>query len=127
MLSVQKQLLASVGIGAAGVAFVGAASGISLLLNSVTDEWFACVSFVILWVIVPVVIIRTVLKKNCRLQKPEEWDIPVLIYWAAMYGFCILALIYLGIAVLRPIYFIAGILFGFGTLILGITECSRDE
>ena len=117
-----KQLLAAIGIGVAGVAFVGAASGISLLLNSVTDEWFACIAFVILWIVVLIVIIRSVIKNSLRLQRPSEWDIPVLIYWLAMYGFCIAALVHLGIAAEKPLYFTAGIVLGFGTTVLAMLK-----
>ena len=126
-LSVWKQLIAAVGIGAAGVAFVGAASGVSLLLNSITDEWFACIAFVILWIIVLAVIIRAVIKNKMYFQRPAEWDIPVLIYWIAMYGFCIATLINLGIAASRPVYFILGAAFGVGTLILGIMKIENEE
>ena len=117
-----KQLLAAVGIGFAGVVFVGAASGLSLLLNSITDEWFACIAFVILWTAVLIAIVRAVAKDKLRMQKSVEWDVPVLIYWLAMYGFCIVALLHLGIAAERPVYFIAGILLGIITLTLGIVK-----
>ena len=122
-----KQLLAAVGIGFAGVAFVGAASGLSLLLNSITDEWFACIAFVILWTVVLIAVIRAVVKKRLCLQRPAEWDVPMLIYWLAMYGFCIAALIYLGIAAEKPSYFTAGILFGIGTLALGMLKKENDR
>ena len=122
MLPVWKQFLASIGIGAAGVAFVGAASGISLLLNSITDEWFACIAFVILWITVLAIILRTVVNNRMHFQRLPEWNWPVLIYWAAMYGFCIAALIHLGIAAEKPLYFMAGILLGFGTLTLSVLK-----
>ena len=115
-----KQLLAAIGIGAAGVAFVGAASGISLLLNSITDEWFACIAFVLLWLSVLAVILRTVVKNRPGLQRTAVWDHPLVVYWFAMYGFCITALIRLGIAAEKPLYFFAGILLGFGTLTLSV-------
>lgn len=117
-----KQFLAAAGIGAAGVAFVGAASGISLLLNSVTDEWFACTAFVIIWIAVLIIIIWAVVQKKLRLQKPVEWDMPLLIYWLAMYAFCIAALVYLGITDEKPVYFWAGVAFGVGTLLLGMMK-----
>ena len=117
-----KQLLASIGIGFAGVAFVGAASGLSLLLNSITDEWFAYISFVMLWITVLIAITVAVVNNRLRLQRPAEWDVPLLIYWLAMYGFCIAALLHLGIAAQRPLYFSAGILFGIGTLLLGVMK-----
>ena len=122
-----KQLLAAVGIGTAGVAFVGAASGLALLLNDVTDEWFACVAFLVLWTAVLLLILRSVVRGKLRLQRPAEWDAPLLLYWLAMYGFCIAALIRLGIAAVRPAYFAAGILFGLGTLTLGILKKEHDR
>ena len=121
-----KQFLWAVGIGIAGVAFVAAASGLSLLLNSVTDEWFACAAFVILWVFVFIAVIRAVIKNRLRLEKPAEWDVPLFIYWLSLYGFCIAALIRLGIAAERPAYFAAGILFGLGTIALGMLKKEND-
>ena len=119
---VWKQFLAAVGIGAAGVAFVGAASGLSLLLNSITDEWFACIAFVTVWILVLIIIIRAVMRNKLRPQRPAEWDKPLLIYWLAMYAFCIAALAHLGIAAEKPLYFISGLLLGAGTLTIGATK-----
>ncbi len=121
-----KQLLSAILIGVAGVAFVGAASGLSLLLNSITDEWFACVSFIILWVALLIVILRAAVQNGLHMQRPAKWDVPVLIYWLAMYGFCIAALICLGIATARPAYFCAGIVAGAGTLVLGTMGAKND-
>ena len=117
-----KQFLAAIGIGIAGVAFVGAASGLSLLLNSITDEWFACIAFIIIWVFVLIIIIRAVVQNKLHLQKPVEWDKPRLIYWLAMYTFCIAALGHLGIAAEKPLYFLAGVVFCTGTLLLGMIK-----
>ena len=122
-----KQLLAAVGTGAAGVAFVGAASGVSLLLNSVTDEWFACAAFVLLWAAVLAVILRTVVKHRMRFQHPAAWDLPLLIYWAAMYGFCVAALVRLGIAAEKPVYFAAGLVLGAWTLFLGAIKKEEEK
>ena len=116
------QLLAAIGIGAAGVAFVGAASGLSLLLNNITDEWFACIAFIFLWTVILFIILWKVIKNKLHIQRPAEWDLPLLVYWLTMYGFCIAALISLSIAAERPLYFISGIVFGLGTLLLGTLE-----
>ena len=121
-LPVWKQFLAVIGIGAAGVAFVGAASGLSLLLNSITDEWFACIAFVIIWIMVLVIIIRAVIQNKLWLQSPAEWDISLLLYWLAMYGFCIAALLHLGIAAEKPLYCLIGVVFCAGTLLLGMMK-----
>ena len=117
-----KQLLAAVGIGVCGVAFVGAASGISLLLNAVTDEWFACIAFVLLWCFVSMMVIRRCIGAGARISSAKNQEVPTLIYWTAMYGFSIAALIHLGIASAVPVYFIFGIVMFAGTLFLAVRE-----
>ena len=121
-MPVWTQLLAAIGIGVCGVAFVGAASGVSLLLNSVTDEWFACIAFVLLWCFVLMMIIRRCICAGNKVTAAKNWDVPVLIYWAAMYGFSLVALIHLGIASAAPVYFIFGIAMCAGTLYLAVRE-----
>lgn len=123
--SVTGQLLSSIGIGAAGVAFVGVASGLSLALNALTDEWFACVAFVALWLGIFAVVARAVAMGGLRLQPPSQWGVPTLVYWLSMYGFCIAALAHLGIATSMPAYFAASIVFGAGTLLLGMAAPQR--
>ena len=105
-----------------GVAFVGAASGISLLLNAVTDEWFACIAFVLLWCFVLVMIIRRCISAGIRIVPSRRWDVPVLIYWVVMYGFSIAALVHLGIASAVQVYFLFGIVMCAGTLFLAVRE-----
>ena len=121
-LPVWEQLLVAIGIGVCGVAFVGAASGLSLLLNAITDEWFACIAFVLLWCFVLVMIIRRCIGARTRITAAKNWDVPVLIYWAVMYGFSIAALVHLGIASAVPVYFIFGVVMGAGTLYLAVRE-----
>ncbi len=117
-----QRLLVAIGIGVCGVAFVGAASGMSLLLNEVTDEWFACIAFILLWLFVLVKITWRCVGTGTRITPVKNWDLPVLIYWIAMYGFGIAALIHLGIASAAPVYFIFGIIVCAGTLFLAIRE-----
>ena len=121
-MPVWKQLLAAIGIGVCGVAFVGVASGISLLLNAVTDEWFACIAFVFLWCFVLVMIIRRCICAGTSIAPAKNWDVPVLIYWAVMYGFSLAALVHLGIASAVPVYFIFGIIVFSGTMYLAVRE-----
>ncbi len=122
-----KQLLASIGIAVCGIAFVAIFSGVSLLLNGVTDEWFSCIAFIIVWLFVFAVLLRALISGHLRFQKPSEWDWPVLLYWLAMYGFCIAALLRLNIAGEKPMYFITGILLGTGTLVLCVIRDSETE
>ena len=121
-MPVWKQMLAAIGIGVCGVAFVGAASGISLLLNAVTDEWFACIAFVLLWCFLLMMIIRRCICAGNKVTAAKNWDVPVLIYWAVMYGFSLVVLIHLGIASAVPVYFIFGIVMCTGTLYLAVRE-----
>ena len=83
-MPVWKQLLAAIGIGVCGVAFVGAASGISLLLNTVTDEWFACIAFELLWCSVLVIIIQRCIGAGTSISPAKSWDAPVLLGREAM-------------------------------------------
>ena len=119
-MPVWKQLLAAIGIGVCGVAFVGAASGISLLLNAATDEWFACIAFVLLWCFVLAMIIGRCIGTGTGICSVKSWDVSVLIYWTVMYGFSLAALIHLGIASAVPGYFIFGIAMCAGTLLLAV-------
>ena len=121
-MPIWKQIMAAIGIGLSGVAFVGAASGVSLLLNIITDEWFACIAFILVWAFVLIIILKTLFSREIRLQSPKQWDWAVLIYWTVMYGFCIAALSHLGISREMPIYFAAGIILGSGTLVLSILD-----
>ena len=121
-MPVWKQLFAAIGIGVCGVAFVGATSGISLLLNTVTDEWFACIAFVLLWCFVLVIIIQRCICAGTGIAPTKSWDVPMLIYWAVMYGFSLAALVHLGIASAVPVYFIFGVIVCAGTLYLAVWE-----
>ena len=122
-----KQLISSVLIGISGIICVGLASGISLLLNRFTDEWFACIAFILVWAAVLVIIIKGA-AKVCRGILPfRQWDFPVIIYWVSMYVFCIAALIHLGIAGDAVIYFACGILFFIGTVFLAVMKVKEGE
>ena len=121
-MSLWKQFLVAIGIGVCGVIFVGAASGASLLLNAVTDEWFACIAFILLWCSVLVMILSRCVGMKERISPVKYWDFPVLIYWIVMYGFSIAALLHLGIAAAVPVYFLFGLLMCAATLFLAAGE-----
>ncbi len=80
----------------------------------------------LLWITLLIVMLRATVQNRLRMQRLAKWDVPVLVYWLAMYGFCIAALICLGIATAKPMYFCAGIVAGIGTLMLGIMEAKTD-
>ena len=105
-----------------GIAVVGAASGLSLWLNSVTDEWFACVAFVALWCVVLVSLLIAVAKNRRHLTLKGKKDIPVIIFWAAMYGYCLAALWSLGILLAVPLYGVLAVALTVGTLMLSYIQ-----
>ncbi len=117
-----RQILLSLGIGLLGIAFVGAASGIALGFNAITDEWFACIAFIVLWTFIFAQILVQVIRKRPKLLQPDRFDWPLFVYWFAMYGFCLAALCFLGISSAKPGYFLSGILFMIGTLFLAAAD-----
>lgn len=114
--STGRKTLTTIGIGIAGVAIVGAASGISLLLNSISDEWFACIAFVLLWVFILIRLIRQLRRNKLSLKGHKDWLL--LIFWAVMYGYCLAALWSLGIMQAVPIYGVFAMILAIGTLLL---------
>lgn len=118
---VRKALL-TVGIGLAGVAIVGAASGLSLLLNSITDEWFACIAFLLLWGFILVRMLAQIIGGRCRLTLKGKKDWVLLLFWAAMYGYCLAALWSLKIPQTVPWYGVLAVLLAAGTLLLSLAD-----
>ena len=126
-----RRLIHSLIIGLLGIAFVGAASGASLLLNSVTDEWFACIAFLLLWTYLAARLTCSLLQIKPRIEVPASWDWCLLIYWLFMYIFCLAALKSLGISAERPLYYAAGIIFMILTAFLAVLSeapsCEQKE
>ena len=118
--SLVRKALLTVGIGLAGVAIVGAASGLSLLLNSITDEWFACIAFLLLWGFLLVRILAQIIGGRSRLTFKGKKDWVLLLFWVAMYGYCLAALWSLKIPQTVPWYGALGVILAAGTLLLSI-------
>lgn len=99
---------------AIGVTAVG--SLIALGLNAITDDWFSCIAFSLLWVALVIIIVRRCINLHMKPGNIKRWPWPMLIFWAAMYVYCLIALFALGIAAAAPWFLVAGILFTAGTL-----------
>ena len=117
-----RKTFLTVGIGLAGVAIVGAASGLSLLLNSITDEWFSCIAFVLLWCFLLFLLIVQVIRRRSVLRAGRKTDWTALVFWAAMYIYCLAALFSLGIFQLVPVYGLISVLLALGTLTLSVVN-----
>ena len=125
--SITRKILTTGGIGLAGVAIVGAASGIALGLNSITDEWFACIAFILLWGFILVRMVMQVIKKGGELTFKGKKDWVLLVFWAAMYGYCLVSLFSLGILQAVPWYGILAVVLTAGTLLLGAVNVRNEE
>ena len=118
--SIGRLILRTVAVGFAGVAIVGIASGAALLLNRVTDEWFACIAFIALWGYILARLIVQLGLGNLTLRGRKDW--PLIIFWATMYGYCLAALWSLGIPQAVPLYGVFGAILAVGTLMLCAIE-----
>ena len=109
----EKQSLHMVLIAAAAILVTAAGSLIALGLNAVTDDWFACIAFLLVWAVMMVWMVLRCVRLRLR---PGAPNIPALIFWAAMYGYCLAALCGLGIHAQAPWFLVFGILCAAGTL-----------
>lgn len=127
--SMIRKVLIILGVGLAGVAIVGAASGLSLLLNGVTDEWFACIAFVLLWAFILLRLVIQIVMNRIRFTLKGGKDWTLLIFWAVMYGYCLASLFSLGIPQIVPWYGAVAVLLSAGTLLLCVIHAKygKDE
>lgn len=109
-----------IAIGAILVTAVGSLA--SLSLNAVTDDWFACLTFSALWLTVAFLIVAQTVKIRLRPAHPKKWDVSMLLFWLAMYGYCLAALGHLGLIAALPWFFAIGIAFTAATVYVGISE-----
>lgn len=120
--SAGRKILRTIGIGLAGVAIVGAASGLSLLLNRITDEWFACIAFVLLWSYILIRLIFRIVSRHRDYSLAGDKDWALLVFWCAMYGYCLMSLWSLKILQTVPWYGIIAVLLAAGTLLLCVVN-----
>lgn len=111
-----RSLIISICISIATVIIVGIASGISLFLDSITDEWFSCIAFILLWFMIFLKTISLVFKQRNKLTLSARKDWTLITFWLSIYAYCIAALIHLGIIVEVPIYGVFAVLMASMTL-----------
>ena len=109
-------------VGLGGIAVVGAASGLSLWMNSITDEWFACIAFMSLWGVILACLLLAIARSRNHFTLKGKKDVPVLIFWTAMYGYCLAALWSLGIMQAVPIYGVFAMILASGILLLSAAK-----
>lgn len=117
--SFAREALRTIGITCAAVAVVAAGSAVFLYLDGVTDEWASFVGFIALWSGILGSLVRQLVRARGTLSLGGQKDPVLLVFWSALYGYCLIALSSLGVFRARPGYALfAIILFAF-TLFLG--------
>lgn len=98
--SISKSLL----IGICAVLFVAVASGISLVLDKITDELFSCIAFLLIWIFIFIKLISILIShhKSITFKNKKDWSL--FVFWFSIYVYCIAALFKLKIIEAVPIY-----------------------
>lgn len=122
--SIAKNIFAAIIIGVLSVLTVGALSFVSLKLNALTDDYFAFVAFVLLWIYIFSFFIKELIKKRGNISF-KLTDPALFIFWLAIYLYCLVALVSLNIFKARPLYgVLAGFLF---VLTIGLSFAEFEE
>lgn len=116
------RVLRSILIGLGGVAFVGVCSYISLLLNKSTDEWFAYLAFLTIWIFVLMKLLAYLINKRKDIIISHKKDWTVIIFWFCIYTYCIGGLFKLGIINDLPLYGLFSLLLFILTMVLASVE-----
>ena len=124
--SISKNVIAAIIIGLISVATVGVLSFISLKLNDLTDEWFAFLAFLVLWLYIFIRLIREIVLRR-KLIKIKFFDPALTIFWLAIYTYCIAGLTHLGILSAKPIYAALCALLSLGTVLLTLINFATND
>lgn len=114
-------------IGAGGVIFVGICSYISLFLDKISDEWFSCIAFCLLWTFIFIKLLAELIKNREKISLANKKDRTLIIFWFAIYGYCICGLIKLGIVQVIPIYGIFAVFLFTLTIYLAIIKIGEGK
>ena len=121
----QAKYMVVIALQAIGVTTAG--SLVALGLNLVTDDWFACAAFCVLWASMALMMLqRCIALRLAPSRKSLGVNAAVAVFWAAMYAYCLAALIWLGIAQAAPWFAAVGILFAGTTLYAGLSEARKQ-
>ena len=113
---IARHILAAILNALGGIGFVGAGSLLALWLNSITDEWFSCVAFILIWAYVFIVFVKALVSSG-KAGRPE---ILAAIFFAAMYIYCFAGLGSLEILKEKPVFAIYGVIIFALTMLAGV-------
>ena len=112
----KKQTIYMLLIALGGILITAVGSLIALLLNSLTADVFSCVAFLTLWFGMLVIILRRVFHAKVKILHIKDWNYPMIIFWFAMYGYCIAGLLSLGVVEVHLWFVLLAVAFMLGTL-----------
>lgn len=121
--SIAKSLL----IGICGVLFVAIASAISLVLDKITDEWFSCIAFLLIWIFVFIKLISILIShhKSITFKNKKDWSL--FIFWFSIYVYCIAALFNLNIMSANFLYAFFTFFIMIMTLVLSLIDIENNH
>ncbi|WP_308652715.1 carotenoid biosynthesis protein [uncultured Anaerococcus sp.] len=114
-------------IGSGGVIFVGICSYLALFLDKISNEWFSCIAFCLLRTFIFIKLLAELMRnrEKIRLAKNKDWTL--IIFWFAIYAYCIVGLIKLGIVQAIPIYGIFAIFLFALTIFLALINIEKEK
>lgn len=113
----KRQALYMILIALGAILVTAAGSLLTLWLNSITNDWFACIAFIAIWLATLIVIVVQSYKKKLKIAPLKTMAITQLLFWTAMYGYCIAAAFSLGLHKSCPWLLVFGFLTAIATLL----------
>ena len=113
-------------IGICGVLFVAVASAISLVLNKITDEWFSCIAFLVIWIFVLIKLISILISHHKLITFKNKKDWPLFIFWLSIYVYCIAGLFKLNIMSANFLYAFFAFFLMVLTLALSLIDIEKN-
>ena len=118
----KKQFLYMFLIALGGILITAVGSLIALFLNLFTNDWFACIAFVLSWMAIMVKMIIEGVSSRLSISAPKKWNLPMLLFWTALYAYCLAGVLALNIHKTHGWFLILGVLFTVGTMFLCIAD-----
>ena len=121
-----REIFISLLIGIGAVAVVGILSFVALYLDSITDEWFSCVAFILLWCGVFAKLVATLVRRRKQISFRGEKDRVLFLFWAAIYAYCLAGLWSLGVLQRAIFYGALSVFLMIMTLALSLIQIEEE-
>ena len=121
-----REIVISLLIGFGAVAVVGILSSAALYLDSITDEWFSCAAFILLWCGVFAKLVATLVRRRKHISFRGEKDRVLFLFWAAIYAYCLAGLWSLGVLQRAIFYGALSVFLMIMTLALSLIQIEEE-